>query len=125
VVREVRGYRDIWGVRRIRTERGWDDDFGEDNEEPDEDFAEDLFRFIKTLPQPWSSRKVYLAAALKFRGTNECILQSYVNTMLITMRKTAQCILKDSAESGTPVAGSRAATIYINMDTVNEFTGAV
>jgi len=42
VVRDVRGSMDIWGVRRIRTERGWDDDLGEDNEEPDEDFAEDL-----------------------------------------------------------------------------------
>jgi len=106
VVRDSRGSRDIWGVRKIRTERGWDDDLGEDNEEPDEDFAEDLFRFIKTLP-------------------NECVLLSHVNTMLITMRKTSQCILKDSAESGTPVAGSRAATIHINMSTVNEFTGAV
>jgi len=125
VVRDVKGSRDIWGVRRIRTERGWDDDLGEENEEPDEDFAEDLFRFIKTLPQPWTSRKVYLATALKFRGTNECVLQSHVNTMLITMRKTAQCILKESAESGTPVASSRAATIHINIDTVNEFTGAV
>jgi len=60
VVRDVRGSRDIWGVRRIRTKRGWDDDLGEDNEEPDEDFAEDFFRFIKTLPQPcvpnWSTR---------------------------------------------------------------------
>jgi len=125
VVRDVRGSRDMWGVRRIKTERGWDDDLGEDNEEPDGDFAEDLFRFIKTLPQPWTSRKVYLAAALEFRGTNECLLHSHVNTMLISMRKTAQCIPKDSAESGTPVARCRAATIHINMDTVNEFTGAV
>jgi len=125
VVRDVGGSRDVWGVRKIRTERGWDDDLGEDNEEPDEDFAEDLFRFIKTLPQPWTSKKVYLAAADKFRGTNECVLQSHVNTMLVTMGKTAQCIFKDSAESGNPIAGSRAATIHINMDTVNEFTGAV
>jgi len=125
VVRDVRGSRDIWGVRRIRTERGWDDDLGEDNEKPDEDFAEDLFRFIKTLSKPWTSRKVYLTAAPKFRGTNECVLQSHVNTMLVTMRKTAQCILRDSAEGGTPIAGSQAATIHINMDTVNEFTGAV
>jgi len=125
VVRDVRGSRDIWGVRRIRTERGWDDDPGEDNEEPDEDFAEDLFRFIKTLPQPWTSRKVYLAAALKFCGTNECVLQSHVNTMLVTMRKTAQSILKDSAERGSPIEGSRAAIIHISMDLVNEFTGAV
>jgi len=125
VVRDVRGSRDIWGVRRIRTERGWDDDLGEDNEEPDEDFAEDLFRFIKTLPQPWTSRKVYLAAALKFRGTNECVLQSHVNTMLVTMRKTAQSILKNSAERGAPIEGSRAAIIHISMDSVNEFTGAV
>jgi len=125
VVRDVRGSRDIWGVRRIRTDRGWDDDLGEDNEEPDEDFAEDLFRFIKTLPQPWTARKVYLAAALKFRGTNECVLQSHVNTMLVAMRKTAQSILKDSAERGTPLVGSRAAVIHISMDSVNEFTGAV
>jgi len=125
VVRDVRGSRDIWGVRRIRTERGWDDDLGEDNEEPDEDFPEDLFRFVKSLPKPWTSRKVNLATALKFRGTNKCVLQSHVNTMLITTRKMAQCILKDSAESGTPVAGSRAATIHINMVTVNEFIGAV
>jgi len=106
VVRDDRASRYIWGVRRIRTERGWDDALGEDNEEPEEDFAEDLFRFIKTLPQPWTSRKVYLAAALKFKGTNECVLQSHLNTMLVTMRKTAQCILKDSAESGTLIAGS-------------------
>jgi len=125
VVRDVRGSRDIWGVRRIRTERGWDDDVGEDNEEPDEDFAENFFRFIKTLPQPSTSRKVYLAAALKFHGTNECILQSHVNTMLVTMRKTAQSILKDRAERGAPLEGSRAAIIHISMDSVNEFTGAV
>jgi len=125
VVRDVRGSRDIWGVRRIRTERGWNDDLGKDNEEPDEDFAKDLFHFIKTLPQPWTSRKVYLAAALKFRGTNECVLQSHVNIMLVTMRKTAQSILKDSAERGAPIAGSRAAIMHINMDSVNEFTGAV
>jgi len=125
VVRDVIESRDIWGVRRIRTEKGWDDDLGEDNEEPDEDFAEDLFRFIKKLPQPWTSRKVYLAAALKFRGTNECVLQSHVNTMLVTMRKTTQSILKDSAERGAPIEGSRAAIIHIIMDSVNEFTGAV
>jgi len=125
VVRDVRGSRDIWRVRRIRTERGWDDDVGEDKEEPDEDFAEDLFRFIKTLPQPWTSWKVYLAAALKFRGTNECVLQSDVNTMLLTMRNTAQSILKDSAEKGAPIEGSRAAVIHISMDSVNEFISAV
>jgi len=125
VVRDVRGSRDIWGVRRIRTERGWDDDLGEDNEVPDEDFAEDLFHFIKTLPQLWTSRKVYLAAALKFRGTNECVLQSHVNTMLVTMRNTAQSILKGSAERGAPIVGSRAAIIHLSMDSVNEFTGAV
>jgi len=125
VVRDVRGSRDIWGVRRIRTERGWDEDVGEDNEEPDEDFAEDLFRFVKTLPQPWTARKVYLAAALKFGGTNECVLQSHVNTMLVTMCKTAQSILKESAERGAPIVGSRAAIIHFSMDSVNEFTGAV
>jgi len=125
VVRDVRGSRDIWGIRRIRAERGWDDDLGEDNEEPDEDFAKDLFRFIKTLPQPWTSKKVYLAAALKFPGENECVLQSQVNTMLVTMRKTAQSIRKDSAERGAPIEGRRAAIIQISMDSVNEFIGAV
>jgi len=68
---------------------------------------------------------VYLAAALKFRGTKECVLQSHVNTMLVTMRKTAQSILKESAERGTPIVGSRAAIINLSMDSVNEFTGAV
>jgi len=68
---------------------------------------------------------VYLAAKLKFRGTNECALQSHINTMLITMRKTAQSILQDSAESGIPVAGSQAAIIHVNMDFVNQLTGAV
>jgi len=54
VVRDIRESRYIWGVRRFRTKGGWDDNLGEDNEQPDEDFAEDLFRFIKTLPQPWT-----------------------------------------------------------------------
>jgi len=45
--------------------------------------------------------------------------------MLITMRKTAQSILKDSAEKGAPIEGRRVAVIHISMDSVNEFTGAV
>jgi len=112
-------------VRRSRTERGWDEDLGEDNEEPDDDFAEDLFHFIKSLPQPWTSRKVSLAAALKFRGTNECVLRSHIKTMQITMWKTAQCILKDSTEGSAPIESSRAAIIHIKMDSVNQFTSGV
>jgi len=48
-----------------------------------------------------------------------------VNTMLVAMRKTAQSILKDSAERGKPIEGDRAAIIHLSMDSVNEFTGAV
>jgi len=125
VVRDVRGSRDIYEVRRIWTEQSWDDDLGEANEEPDEDFVEDLFRLIKATPEPWTTRNLFLAAAVKFCGTNECVLRSHINTMLITMRKTGQCILKNSAESGAPVQGSRAAIIHLNMDTVNQFTGTV
>jgi len=60
-----------------------------------------------------------LMASVEFRGVSRETLRATIAGVLTGMRKTAQHILMASICNGTPHHGGRAATVYLDTDTVD------
>jgi len=90
-----------------------------EDEEDDADLATDIYAFIRRTPLPWLQAPVMQVASVEFRGVDRDTLRETIAGVLTGMRKTAQHILMASIRNGTTHRGRRAATIYLDTDTVD------
>jgi len=90
-----------------------------EDEEDDADLADDVYAFIRRTPLPWTHARIMQVALAEFRGVEREMLRATVAGVLAGMKKTPQHILMASIRNGTPHRGGRAATIYLDTDTVD------
>jgi len=60
-------------------------------------------------------------ALAEFRGVERDMLGATIAGVLAGIKKTAQPILMASIRNGTPHRGGRAATIYLDTDTIDMY----
>jgi len=90
-----------------------------ESDEDDADLADGVYSFIRRTPLPWTHARTMQVALAEFRGVERDTLRATVAGVLAGMKKTAQHILMASIRNGTPHRGGRAATIYLDTDTVD------
>jgi len=90
-----------------------------ESEENAADLADDIYAFIRKTPLAWTQARLMQVASVEFRGVERDTLRATIAGVLTGMRKTAQHILMASIRNGTPHRGGRAATIYLDTDTVD------
>jgi len=90
-----------------------------ESDEDDTDLVDDIYAFIRRTPLPWTQARMMQVASVEFRGVDSDTLKATIAGVLTSMRKTAQHILMASIRNGTPHRGGRAATIYLDTDTVD------
>jgi len=84
----------------------------------DADLADDIFAFIRRMPQPWTlPRLCRVAATRKFKEVDRMVLQATIAATLLLMRKTAQ----QSVRRGAPKHPNRATAIYLNSNVVDMY----
>jgi len=89
------------------------------SDEDDADLSDDVYAFIRGTPLPWTQARMMQVASVEFRGVDRDTLRATIAEVLTGLRKTAQHILMASIRNGTPHRGGRAATIYLDTDTVD------
>jgi len=90
-----------------------------ESDENDAHLADNVYTFIRTTPLPWTQTRMMQVASVEFRGVDWDTLRATISGVLTGMKKIAQHILMASIRNGTPHRGGRAATIYLDIDTVD------
>jgi len=90
-----------------------------ESDEDDADLADNIYAFIRRTQIPWTQSLMMQVVSVEYRGVTWDTLRATIAGVLTGMRKTAQHIFMVSIRNGTPHRGGRAATIYLDTDTVD------
>jgi len=74
----------------------------DESDDEDADLSDDVYAFIRRMPQPWTPARMMQVALLEFRNVDRDILRATITAVLTGMKKTAQHIQMASICNGTP-----------------------
>jgi len=81
-----------------------------------EQLACEIYLFVQDLPSPWTTERVMAASGDKFTHLDQCTFKAMVAMVIVSMRNTAQELLKGGMPQGAPMPETVA--VHLDIDQV-------